>query len=68
MKKLALIALCLASIFYLMHKIQQANKLQHLDRCIDSNPTDTGCDSCFYAVYGYFDTGSYSSGHYNPEN
>ena len=39
----------------------------HLSNCVDSNGSDRGCDSCFYAVYGHYnpDTTQYSYGHYS---
>jgi hypothetical protein len=45
------------------------SKEELLRNCIDSNPTDTGCDSCFYHVYGYYDSvPSYSQGHYMADS
>lgn len=38
---------------------------EQLSKCVDSDPTDRGCDSCFFHVYGYYDTiPSYSQGHF----
>jgi hypothetical protein len=47
----------------------ELTKEELLHKCIDSNPTDTGCDSCFYHIYGYYDTvPSYSQGHYMADS
>jgi hypothetical protein len=64
---LVFIASC-ASLPSIIRWENEQNKDQRFSDCVWENGSDTGCDSCFYHIYGYFDTNSYSSGHYNPNN
>lgn len=63
------LALSVGFIVLVANSAPEETKEERLEKCIDQDPSDRGCDSCFYAVYGYYnpDTTQYSYGHYNAE-
>jgi hypothetical protein len=62
----AVLLLLLVSYALIHTHNKESKRTTHLINCVDSNGGDRGCDSCFYAVYGYYnpDTTQYSYGHY----
>ncbi len=52
--KIALIALFLACMGYAAYKIQEPVKKQLFNECINDEPSDAVCDSCYFAIYGEY--------------
>jgi hypothetical protein len=56
MKTLPLLLLASLLAFCTINKPTTLTKEELLNKCVDSDPSDSGCDSCFYSVHGYYDT------------
>jgi hypothetical protein len=66
MKTLPFLLLASLLAFCTINKPAELTKEELLNKCVDSDPSDYVCDSCFYSVYGYYDTiPSYSMNHYS---